>query len=220
MGKSIRSKIKKRLRTAKRQRVDAMVLTPQLKEHHESLKRVMEGRSVTLKTPKNAFKYPETDGAAFPQHEIIKPIDFRSDRLPAAGYAFRGNRRKYEGEELEYMQQMQKHAHPKMEVLAGGGAILAKTGKRVTKRDAAIAATAAVNPEAAAIAAASNSTAEPEEADDAMESDDDADVPLLDVIVEPANAVDHTRRPIVKATKPAEGRKRANSALKSKRSKA
>jgi len=219
MGKSIRSKIKKRLRTAKRQRVDAMVLTPQLKEHHESLKKVMEGRAVTLKTPKNAFKHPNDDGAAFPQHEIMKPIDMRSDRLPAAGYAFRGNRRKYEGEELEYMKSMQKHAHPKMEVLAGGGAILAKTGKRVSKREAEIAATAAVNPEAAALAAASSSTADPEE-DDAMESDDDGEVPLLDVIEEPANAADHTRRPVVKASKPAGGRKRSNTALKSKRPKA
>eukprot|EP00929_Paragymnodinium_shiwhaense_P122483 TRINITY_DN9525_c0_g2_i1.p1 TRINITY_DN9525_c0_g2~~TRINITY_DN9525_c0_g2_i1.p1 ORF type:complete len:219 (+),score=71.19 TRINITY_DN9525_c0_g2_i1:75-731(+) len=209
MGKSIRSKIKKRLRTAKRQRVDAMVLTPQLKEHNAALQRVAEGRAVTLKTPKNAFKYPKDDAAAFPQHEIIKPIDFRSDRLPAAGYAFRGNRRKYEGEELEYMQQMQKHAHPKMEVLAGGGAILAKSGKRVTKREAAIAATAVVNPEAAAIAAAAAAAAaaEPEEDED-MESDD-AEVPLLEVIEEPVNAVDNTRRPVVKAAKK-EGRKRSN----------
>lgn len=218
MGKSIRSKIKKRLRTAKRQRVDAMILTPKLKEHNANLQKVAEGRAVTLKTPKNAFKYPEDDGAAFPQHTVMKPVDMRSDRLPAAGYAFRGNRRKYEGEELEYMKNMQKHAHPKMQVLAGGGAILAKTGKRVTKREAEIAATAAVNPEAAKMAEEAAPAAE-ESSDDDMDGGED--VPLLEVIEEvvPTDAADHTRRPVVKATNKA-GRKRSNQATKSKRPKA
>lgn len=138
MGKSIRCKLKKRLRTAKRQRVDVMVYTPQLKEKHEQLQRVIQGCSVTLKKPKNAFKYPEAEGACFPQHELVKPIDYRAEKLPIAQYAFRGNRRKYSPEEQEYMKNLQKTCHPKMEVLAGGGTILAKTGKRVSLQEAAL----------------------------------------------------------------------------------
>merc|ERR1712070_412706 len=136
------SKIKKRLRTVKRQRVEAMIVTPQTQEHHDSLKRVIEGRSVRLLRPKNAFKYPEAEGAVFAQHEIMKPIDFRASHLPMAGYTYRGNRRKYEGEQAEYMSSLSKQ-HPKMEVMAGGGAILAKTGQKVSMREAEVMATVA-----------------------------------------------------------------------------
>mmetsp|Transcript_14815 Transcript_14815/g.40957 ORF Transcript_14815/g.40957 Transcript_14815/m.40957 type:complete len:356 (-) Transcript_14815:180-1247(-) len=150
MGKSIRSKIKKRLRTAKRQRVDAMIITPREKEHHEALRRVIEGRAVTLSRPKNAFKYPGDATSVFPQHEIMKPIDFRSQNLPMATYAFRGNRRKYEGEQAEYMKNLAKTSHPQMEVLAGGGAILSQSGRRISMKEAEILATVANNPDSAA----------------------------------------------------------------------
>eukprot|EP00448_Togula_jolla_P010127 CAMPEP_0170614666 /NCGR_PEP_ID=MMETSP0224-20130122/24926_1 /TAXON_ID=285029 /ORGANISM="Togula jolla, Strain CCCM 725" /LENGTH=239 /DNA_ID=CAMNT_0010940347 /DNA_START=48 /DNA_END=767 /DNA_ORIENTATION=- len=199
MGKSIRSKIKKRLRTAKRQRVDAMILTPKLHEHNESLRRVMEGRGVTLLKPKNAFKYPEAPGAVFPQHEVMKPIDFRSSNLPMAAFAFRGNRRKYSGEELEYMNRVAKD-HPKMELMAGGGAVLAQSGQRVPLREAELLATAALRPEVAAIAAAGPSTAASavasaiaEEAEEAEE----ADAPIQ-AEKEPENAVDNSRPPVLK----------------------
>lgn len=66
--------------------------------------------------PKNAFKYPDSDDAVFPQHEVhvlcqnrarsgvallqvMKPVDFRAQNLPMAGTVFRGNRRKYSNEE-------------------------------------------------------------------------------------------------------------------------
>jgi len=160
MGRSIRSKIGKRLRTAKRQRADAMVYTPKIAEQNQNLQAVIEGRAVTLKRPKNGFKYPEDDGAIFPQHEVVKPIDYRSGNLPMAQYAFRGNRRKYTGEELDYMKNLSKTSHPKMEVLAGGGAIHAKTGKKMSMKEAEILATAVVDPQAAALAMSgpSNST--------------------------------------------------------------
>merc|ERR1719491_1061328 len=131
-----------------------MMVTPQTQEHHDSLKRVMEGRSYKLLKPKNAFKYPDAEGAVFAQHEIMKPIDFRSSNLPMAGFAFRGNRRKYEGEQAEFMSNLAKSSHPKMEVMAGGGAILAKTGQKVSKHEAELLATAAVRPEVAAVAEA------------------------------------------------------------------
>eukprot|EP00408_Alexandrium_pacificum_P022946 CAMPEP_0171189406 /NCGR_PEP_ID=MMETSP0790-20130122/18330_1 /TAXON_ID=2925 /ORGANISM="Alexandrium catenella, Strain OF101" /LENGTH=205 /DNA_ID=CAMNT_0011654517 /DNA_START=90 /DNA_END=704 /DNA_ORIENTATION=+ len=163
MGKSIRAKIKKRFRTAKRQRVDAMIITPREIAHNEALTRVIEGRSVTFATPRNAFKYPEDPTATFPQHEVVKPIDFRSSHLPMASYAFRGNRRKYEGEQKTYMASLAKSSHPEMEVLAGGGAVLS-SGKHVSLHEAEILATAARDPEAAAKAVATPASASDAEA--------------------------------------------------------
>jgi len=205
MGKSIRSKIKKRLRTVKRQRVDAMIVGPETQEHYENLKKVIEGRSVTLLKPKNAFKYPNAEGAVFSQHEMFKPIDFRASHLPMAGYAYRGNRRKYTGEQAEYMENLKKSSHPKMQVMAGGGAVLAKTGQRISKREAAILATAAVRPEVAAIAEAGPSNAssavaaamaEASASMPAGQSDDED----LDESKPGVTGSDHLRRPVVKDT--------------------
>merc|ERR1719350_1579203 len=70
-----------------------------------------------------------------------------------AGYVFRGNRRKYEGEQLDYMNNL-KQSHPEMEVMAGGGAILAKTGQRVEVHEAELLATAVQRPLDAGTAAA------------------------------------------------------------------
>jgi hypothetical protein len=42
----------------------------------------------------NAFKYPEATEACYPQLELSKPLDFRSEVLPTSGYATIGNRRK------------------------------------------------------------------------------------------------------------------------------
>lgn len=216
MGHSIRSKIKKRLRTAKRGRADAMVYTPKLKEQHENLQRVIQGCPITLKRPKNAFKYPEAEGAGFPQHEIMTPIDYRAANLPMAQYAFRGNRRKYAGEELEMMKNMHQKQHPKHEVLAGGGIILAKSGKRVTMKEASLElegnAVAHATPASAAsaVAAAIAEDAKDAAGDEDMESvEEGVDAP------EPVNAVDHTRLPVVKAVKKAP-RARSNATLKTK----
>lgn len=225
MAKSIRSKIKKRLRAVKRQRVDAMISTPQAKEHNAALRKVMEGRQVTLARPRNAFKYPQARDAVFPQHEIMKPIDFRPDHLPMAGYVFRGNRRKYEGEQAVYMAELAK-THPKMEVLAGGGAILAATGQKVSKLEAELIATAVRDPEKGAVAAASAASAvAAAAAEDAAEAaaaaakaaaaasaaaagatpGGDVDMDAASSTAagaaaapEPVNQADHTRRPILK----------------------
>jgi len=206
MGKSIRSKIKKRLRTVKRQRVDAMIVGPETQEHYDNLRKVIEGRSVTLLQPKNAFKYPNAEGAVFSQHEMWKPLDFRASHLPMAGYAYRGNRRKYTGEQAEYMENLKKSSHPKMQVMAGGGAVLAKTGQRISKREAAILATAAVRPEVAAIAEAGPSNASSAVA--AAMAEDSASQPVpgesddedLDETKPGVTGSDHLRRPVVKDT--------------------
>ena len=133
MGKSIRSKIKKRLRTAKRQRVDAMIVTPRENEHNAALNRVIQGRAIKLGKAKNAFKYPESEDAFFPQHEVVKPIDFRAQSMPMVGYTFRGNRRKYDPEQTAFLAELSK-THPEMETLSGGGAVHAKTGRKVSRK--------------------------------------------------------------------------------------
>ena len=48
-----------------------------------------------VKKPANAFKYHEAPDASFPQLAPVKPLDFRSEALPTAGFATIGNRRKF-----------------------------------------------------------------------------------------------------------------------------
>jgi len=236
MGKSIRSKIKKRLRTVKRQRVDAMIVTPREHEKHDRLVKTAQGRNVTFSKPKNAFKHPDADDAAFPQHEVIKPVDFRAQNLPMAGTAYRGNRRKYSAEEEQMLKEIIKTSHPKMEVLAGGGAVMAKTGKKVSLAEAELIATKVNRPELAALAEAgppsassavadalaedgaapaSSSTALAAPApDEDMMDDEDEDGP------EPDASADTSRRPVVKdnrrSKRTAEARTRPNSVKKGK----
>ena len=214
MGKSIRSKIKKRLRTVKRQRVDAMIVTPREKEKHEKLVQTAQGRSVTRLRPKNAFKYPDSEDAVFPQHEIMKPVDFRAQNLPMAGTVFRGNRRKYSDEEKAMLSKIIKENHPKMEVLAGGGAILAKTGQKVSVEEAELIATKVNRPETV-IAPPRSQDAEDAEA----EMEDVSPVAEAEAI-EPEDAADVSRRPVVKDTRrakrTAERRPRPNSVKKAR----
>mmetsp|Transcript_25096 Transcript_25096/g.30561 ORF Transcript_25096/g.30561 Transcript_25096/m.30561 type:complete len:231 (+) Transcript_25096:53-745(+) len=214
MGKSIRSKIKKRLRTVKRQRVDAMIVTPREQEKHEKLLQTAQGRSVTRLRPKNAFKYPDSEDAVFPQHEIMKPVDFRAQNLPMAGTVFRGNRRKYTEDEKSMLNKIIKENHPKMEVLAGGGAILAKTGQKVSVEEAELIATKVNRPE---------TVIEPRPVPDTEMDDADADGQSAEVeptAIEPEDAADVSRRPVVKDTRrakrKAEGRQRPNSVKKAR----
>lgn len=120
MGKSIRSKIKKRFRTAKRERVEHMVRQPNLEKNHSSLMEIAAGVKKTEKTIKNMFLHPDDPDAEIPQYCLKKPIDFRCEHLPMAGYAFRGNRRKYVGEEATIRDEKRK-THPQMEIIAGKG---------------------------------------------------------------------------------------------------
>lgn len=213
MGKSIRCKIKKRLRTAKRQRVDAMIITQREEEHHADLLRVIEGKRINMVRPKSAFKYPNAPDAHFAQHEVMKPIDFRAESMPMVGYVFRGNRRKYFGEEAEYIKNKAKTSHPSMEIMAGGGSVMSD-GRRVTSREAQIIAGNINAPDGAAAVAA------------AVEADQAAASTHMDTAriqneavpeVQPsAGQADHTRRPILKDSRrqerAAEHRPRANTA--------
>lgn len=214
MGKSIRSKIKKRLRTVKRQRVDAMIITPREQEKYEKLVQVAQGRSVTRLRPKNAFKYPDSEDAVFPQHEIMKPVDFRAQNLPMAGTVFRGNRRKYSDEEKAMLNKIIKENHPKVEILAGGGAILAKTGQKVSTEEAELIATKVNRPETVIEHVRKNKD------DSEMMDAPQQDAEHLSVAIEPEDAADVSRRPIVKDTRrakrTAERRPRPNSVKKAR----
>jgi len=199
MGKSIRSKVKKRLRTAKRQRIDAMLVRPREEEHFSQLTKQMNGQGITLSTPKNAFKYPKAKDAIFPQKEIVKPIDFRSENLPMAGYTYRGNRRKYDAAEQQYMDNLARNSHPEMETLAGGGAVLA-TGEKVTKLEAEMIATSVQKPEAFARVNTAASAASAVQAAVAADSAMDESTPVREVVPDgpvPENKADTSRRPIV-----------------------
>merc|ERR550514_2503585 len=80
--------------------------------------KIAEGLHFEKKKSKNGFLYPNHKDAKIPQVCVMKPVDFRSSHLPMAGYAFKGNRRKYNEEEKAALTVKSK-THPKMERLAG-----------------------------------------------------------------------------------------------------
>jgi hypothetical protein len=94
MAKSIRSKVKKRFRTAKRVLVDASLVTDRAKCTNQLCSLIAKGMFRDTKKPSNAFKYPTAADAEFPQVILPKPMDFRSEALPTSGYATIANRRK------------------------------------------------------------------------------------------------------------------------------
>merc|ERR1740121_1115530 len=157
----------------------------------------MQGQAVTLSTPRNAFRHPQAKDAVFPQRTLMKPIDFRSENLPMAGYTFRGNRRKYDAEQQAYMDNLARNSHPKMEILAGGGAVLS-TGEKVTKLEAEMIATSVQKPEAFERLNAQASAASAVEAavarDAAMDAAASAPAPAKEAAPEPENRADTSRR--------------------------
>jgi hypothetical protein len=81
--------------------VNATVEKKRVSEANRKLKLIQDGRiaEVMPKTKKNAFLYPNEADAEFPQHELVKPLDFRSEALPGAKYAATRGRRKFNAEE-------------------------------------------------------------------------------------------------------------------------
>eukprot|EP00743_Colponemidia_sp_Colp-15_P006602 GILK01007115.1.p1 GENE.GILK01007115.1~~GILK01007115.1.p1 ORF type:complete len:202 (+),score=27.48 GILK01007115.1:84-608(+) len=94
MGKSVRSKIKKRLRTVKRHAVSATSEVTRFNNINSILSAASHGELPQDDKPANAFLHPDVENAAFPQAIPVKPIDFRSCALPESGYTIRGNFRK------------------------------------------------------------------------------------------------------------------------------
>jgi hypothetical protein len=101
MAKGIRSKVKKRYRTAKRELVNATVEKKRLEEANRKIGLVAQGRiaEVLPKAKTNGFLYPDDPDSAIPQNVNVKPLDFRSHALPGASNAAARGRRKFTEEE-------------------------------------------------------------------------------------------------------------------------
>lgn len=92
MAKSIRSKVKRRFRTAKRGVVKRTVTDDRSKPILKKLARAAEGVLEVDVKPRNAFRSDAAD-AVFPQHSFTPCTDFRSANVVEARYATSGNRR-------------------------------------------------------------------------------------------------------------------------------
>ena len=99
MAKSIRSKVKKRLRTVKRGVVKKELVTPGTKLNarelakEAKLQEALSGHLKPHKTKKNAFRSDDPD-AVIPQHDFRQDVDYRSGFAgPDAGYAVVGSNR-------------------------------------------------------------------------------------------------------------------------------
>merc|ERR1712137_86563 len=226
MARGLHSKQRRHYMQVKRQRVVAMLENPRTERLHAGLMAMIEGRHVPTVKAKNAFRFPHAEGAVFPQETYWRPIDFRSENLPMSGYAYRGNRRKYSAEEKKRLDVIINNEHPKMEILGGGGAILAKTGERVPMEQAELIATAAERPDnMPALEAALRRYAVGAQDAPKKNMDVNMDVEVSGDIAKPAddtpvNAVDTTRRPVLKDThkekRKAEQRSRAKAKKKVK----
>jgi len=94
MGKSLRSKVKRRFKTLKREVLNKTIIQDQLNEISAKLKLTAEGRYYRQEEAKNAFLYPNDPNAHFPQYQKQPLVDFRSSHIDFAGYEFIGGSRK------------------------------------------------------------------------------------------------------------------------------
>ncbi|KAK6589711.1 hypothetical protein RS030_173 [Cryptosporidium xiaoi] len=96
MAKGLRSKVKRRFRTAKRLLIKSTLELKRNIEKSNELRKIGEGTYVRKDPPLNAFLYPENCNAIFPQKNRDISVDFRSESISSiAGYMGPGNRRKY-----------------------------------------------------------------------------------------------------------------------------
>ncbi|KAH8741939.1 hypothetical protein FG386_002314 [Cryptosporidium ryanae] len=96
MAKGLRSKVKRRFRTAKRLLIKNTLELKRNIEKSNELREIGEGTYVRKDLPLNAFLYPDNCNAIFPQKNINISVDFRSESISnIAGYMGPGNRRKY-----------------------------------------------------------------------------------------------------------------------------
>ena len=98
MAKSIRSKVKKRLRTVKRGVVKRELAKPESKlgvretQKEQKIREAISGYIQPGKVRKNAFRSDDPD-AVIPQHNFRQGPDFRSGNVEDAGYAAIGSNR-------------------------------------------------------------------------------------------------------------------------------
>ncbi|KAL7066207.1 hypothetical protein ACR3K2_33490 [Cryptosporidium serpentis] len=101
MAKSLRSKVKRRFRTAKRLLIRDTLEARRNNEKSQILKEIGEGIYTQKDFPLNGFLYPESENSFIPQKSRDPAIDFRSQSISIAGFMGSGNRRKfYPGENV------------------------------------------------------------------------------------------------------------------------
>ena len=94
MAKSIRSKVKRRMRTARRQHFYEVEGKHRLEAISAKLTDPLYDSRADLEMPKNAFLNPSDPSAVFPQHSKPHIIDMRSHKIAGSGFTSKGNFRK------------------------------------------------------------------------------------------------------------------------------
>ena len=87
MGKGLRAKTKKRMRTVRRQHYYEVEGKHQLQELSNKLHDPTYDFKKDGSLPVNAFLEPQNPNAVFPQHGKPKIIDFRSEKMAGSGFA-------------------------------------------------------------------------------------------------------------------------------------
>eukprot|EP00921_Rhytidocystis_pertsovi_P017917 GHVQ01028140.1.p1 GENE.GHVQ01028140.1~~GHVQ01028140.1.p1 ORF type:complete len:119 (-),score=10.94 GHVQ01028140.1:222-578(-) len=109
MAKGLRCKTKRRYRSVKRQRVLETVVTDRINKSNDKLLKVQQGIDISEIKKPNAFLNPDDPEAVFPQHGVVRPMDFRAENLPLSGFVGSGSRRKFT--EDEKVQIKEKYGH-------------------------------------------------------------------------------------------------------------
>ena len=94
MAKSLRSKVKRRIRTVRRQHLYETEGKQKLQEISNKLHDPTYDMKQDYELPPNAFVEPNNPNAVFPQHAKPHIIDFRSHKMAASGFTSIGNFRK------------------------------------------------------------------------------------------------------------------------------
>ena len=94
MGKGLRSKYKRRIRSVRRQHYWEIEGKEKLQEISNKLHDPTYDFSKDGSLPANAFLEPHNPNAVFPQHAKPHILDFRSHKMASSGFASIGNFRK------------------------------------------------------------------------------------------------------------------------------
>jgi hypothetical protein len=94
MAKGLRSKVKRRLRTVRRQHYWEVEGKQKLQDLSAKLQDPTYDFTKDGSLPVNAFLEPNNPNAVFPQHAKPHILDFRSHKIAGSGFASVGNFRK------------------------------------------------------------------------------------------------------------------------------
>ncbi|SIO73205.1 conserved Plasmodium protein, unknown function [Babesia microti strain RI] len=100
MAKGLRAKTLRRYRAAKRHIIDEKLESRRSMTLYDKMIRLCRGEQVDYIPAPNMFVHPELPTSEIPQRIPQHPIDLRSEAVPAAGFAFKGNRKKFTREDL------------------------------------------------------------------------------------------------------------------------